>query len=489
MVAADGIGAAPSAAPGGGEGPAAVRIAYSLQADGTEDCAKFFGGKSYVGIEECLAKETVVQSGVEFRIFGPDPDDRRLRPDANAPDPPPSWESKHYQWTAQAVRDAIVTYQPHGFVPNGYIVLSQLQTSDEGARGFQAPPPSGTPGGTDLPCYITILPAASDQKELDFRHTVAHEIAHCFQVANVEASGYPRTKWIVESMAEYFANLVYPQNNKEQRERHPKYLRRELKTTIFARSYDNASWVQHYANERGGPPAVIELLRAVNNADQAAKDGGLSYMHASPQYAGLHHSFVQRITDGSLRDSGPGTWPNSRKVSKKMVVLDSTALAFHVREVEPYDIDRILIEIPAGKKLTLLIRSDTAHQISYGQASGGNIEGWMPAGQSIGFDVDCETLQRFYFIASTAAAARKSLVYDALVEDSDECAEQVPEVIDSIDSCLIGTWKLNMDAHLGDKDHRPDRSGANVRYRRLVSPGVPARQNSRGFDHGVRGDP
>ena len=118
--------------------------------------------------------------------------------------------------------------------------------------------------------------------------------------------------------------------------------------------------------------------------------------------------------------------------------------------MEPYDIDRILIEIPAGKKLTLLIRSDTAHQISYGQASGGNIEGWMPAGQSIGFDVDCETLQRFYFIASTAAAARKSLVYDALVEDSDECAEQVPEVIDSIDSCLIGTWKLNMDAHLGE---------------------------------------
>ena len=30
MVAADGIGAAPSAAPGGGEGPAGVRIAYSL---------------------------------------------------------------------------------------------------------------------------------------------------------------------------------------------------------------------------------------------------------------------------------------------------------------------------------------------------------------------------------------------------------------------------------------------------------------------------
>ena len=80
---------------------------------------------------------------------------------------------------------------------------------------------------------------------------------------------------------------------------------------------------------------MIELLRAVNNADQAAKDGGLSYMHASPQYAGLHHSFVQRITDGSLRDSGPGTWPNSRKVSKKMVVLDSTALAFHVGRWSP----------------------------------------------------------------------------------------------------------------------------------------------------------
>ena len=216
MVAADGIGAAPSAAPGGGEGPAAVRIAYSLQADGTEDCAKFFGGKSYVGIEECLAKETVVQSGVEFRIFGPDPDDRRLRPDANAPDPPPSWESKHYQWTAQAVRDAIVTYQPHGFVPNGYIVLSQLQTSDEGARGFQARLPRAhraEPTSRATSRFFqprAIRRSSTSGTRSPTRSPTASRWRTSRPPATHERSGS-------SSRCEYFANLVYPQNNKEQR--------------------------------------------------------------------------------------------------------------------------------------------------------------------------------------------------------------------------------------------------------------------------------
>ena len=39
-------------------------------------------------------------------------------------------------------------------------------------------------------------------------------------------------------------------------------------------------------------------------------------------------------------------------------------------------------------------------------------------------------------------------MYDALVEDG--CEEPVPELIDTIDSCLVGEWDLNMDALLGE---------------------------------------
>jgi len=422
------IGAAPDATASSGAGDGAeIRFASLVQqAEGTQDCARFFPDRAGAGIEECLAARTVSQSGVVYRIFGPDPNDRIA---------PSVWRERHYDLVEQAVRDAIVTYQPHGTVPDGFIVLLRHDTTS--ANAFQL-----------NPCYLSVLPKAQEQSDADFRHTVAHEIAHCFQGANVADDAYPATGWVVESMAEYLANVVYPTNNKEIRVRHPTYRRDELTSTLFERTYANASWMQHYANSSGGPPALTELLRdATAGHVSGGRDGGAAAVARLGGIADLHHEFAKAITAGTLRDEGGGSWPSTTAVSRH-VVTDVSGIAVHERALAPFALDRIFVTVPAGKEATLGVRFAGDLRLSYAEQAT-PIE-WRPGAAGMELTADCEDERGFWVVSTTTEPSDRSLVLDLGVEDAEGCEEAVPEVLSTTDPCLVGTWTLHNDAYLGE---------------------------------------
>jgi hypothetical protein len=397
-----------------------------------EECQKFFE-EGFTGFPSgqkvlCLLYKEQTLGGYKARIFYPS-----------------WWTSSDPQWPyLQAAHEAVAAswnlFSTFGEMRAIDVVFTVLGDQEDPSTGAVAPGLGGAQS-----CQIAIYPgalkadSAADQKSGvalgAFKQIVAHEMFHCFQSIRFPAHTWNVVDWGIndwwgESTADYFSNLVYPTVNLEW-ETAPQFALGSTKVPIFGMSYPNSVFFQHMGNTLGNQ-AILDLIGSLPPDSLAGQRKVVS------AYAGMDdfwHEFGQLFVDGRIPDTSgpflPSVWPSgiSVTITAPEAKVEVGALPFTLAR-------RIL----TFKNLEPL-KKGWAFQTSVTEAGppGRNSAQLAVTGSSWGalppsISSACGNVI-YIFLATTTVADPD--VYEATVE------VKAPEEA-ACDSCLIGTWDLNL---------------------------------------------
>jgi len=278
----------PSAAHPGGFAPGAAR-------EQETDCTKLFHNYPVPpGVGKCLEfkfyslDEEVFTTGPQpIRIFFPAP-----------PLPTAGWVQRHYDLAVKAVAETWEVYEKLGTMPP---VVNVVFSVAEGG-GFLA---SASPKAKK-PCGFVIYTSMQSISDDDFKQTVAHELAHCFQEETFTEQNkvdYKIVKWREEGLADHMSNLVYPKNDLEHDVLGTLAVW-ELQSTLFERAYTNFVFFQYLENIIG-TDGIFALVRSLPTSG-----GPADQVNKLAQFGGieeLYHDFVRAMTDEAVVDTGTGT--------------------------------------------------------------------------------------------------------------------------------------------------------------------------------------
>lgn len=393
-------------------------LALRLSREPADDCTLFFHHyKVPDGIGKCLNESSVTINGNLYRVFSPAP-----------PLPAGGWDLGEFgdvQLVLEAVADTIETY-------NG---LAQLT-----AKKGKMPPAnlilSVAPGGGNLassapsegqPCGVAIFTSLQKKEVGDFKQVIAHELAHCFQqefFTEQNQVDYDFVAWREEGLADYMANLVYPDNNEEW---HSLIALEagELKSTLMDRSYTNFIWFQHLANATGndGMFKVIEALPV--SGGRGEQEAALA--NARSDMSDLFHRFAEMMTDETIVDTSGANIPfNAHSFD---VSISGPASPLLQRQLKPFAVFRTQLQMRDEEEEASLEYNPAGLLVGAakpgGAADWGAIPGRLPSSEG-----ECGLT-----IVVTS------------VEPATEFTLDVPSVGGSsgagCDRCLLGGWTLN----------------------------------------------
>ncbi len=321
----------------GSQSPSVRGASIGLK-DSTEDCRNFFYEEHPpLGVGECLEVRSVTISGTKYRLFSPAP-----------PLPTAGWMEQHYERAIEALNDTVPIYKGFGSLPPANLVFSATDTP----YSAQAHPELG---GS---CGVVIYKSMQSETDGDFRQTLAHELAHCFQTETfVEQNkvDYDLRKWREEGLAEYLSNVVYPNNNLEWVWL-PALQNWELDTTIFDRAYTNSIFFQYLAQRLGntGVFAIVETLPGGGLGTGLDQQVALA---TYPNMDAIYHDFAKAMTDGEVMDTGGAAVPY--QISElNQPTIEVTEPHRYIYEMEPFRVHRSRILVQSSKEADITFEDE-----------------------------------------------------------------------------------------------------------------------------------
>ncbi|MEX0663348.1 MAG: hypothetical protein WD598_01105 [Acidimicrobiia bacterium] len=234
--------------------------------------------------------------------------------------------------TADAVQRSFLEYTLLGVMPPVDIVVVPELSVDAYAES----------GPDDRGTCVTFVSRSTYRRDRLYRHTLAHELFHCFQFKQLGIEIWDAEdeggEWWVEGTAEYFANVVYPDDNLERE--YLAFLRSsEPRHSLVDVSVGAYVFFQHFAN-RHGNPAVVEFMQTMpatgGRADQMATAA------AWPGMDELFHDYARAFLSDEIVDANGATIPvRARQETRGSYVIDREQEVFEFDDLEPFEIHRL----------------------------------------------------------------------------------------------------------------------------------------------------
>ncbi len=316
-------------------------FAAAPMADATEDCAAFFRGEPPPGVGACLQMRALTGVATAFqgpfRVFGPAPgmDDA-------------GWEEEHYDLVLEALGEGVERYSLLEGVPELGIPAINVVLSTAGDAFASADPVAGEPCGVVLHTDLqTFTPG-------NFKHVMVHEIAHCLQTETFPAQnkvGYEFISWREEGLAEYLANLVYPNGNLEWAGKRMEMLEQvELSTTLLQRRYTNFMMFM-FLGDNGGDSLVFDVVR--NLPTEPGVQPQIDALRSYPGMIDLHQEFLETVTDEHVSDTGGGFGPYPMTDVNQPTRLIAEKGPVVAESLSPFGVVRRLLVVEPGKQACL----------------------------------------------------------------------------------------------------------------------------------------
>lgn len=312
------------------------RLRPGASQEAEQSCKDFFN--NYVeppGTSPCLEAGSRTIAGKLYRVFYP------------SPLPAAGWSEEHVEMVLDAVEVTAAAYGPLGTLPAANIVFSVSPTPG----GAMATPEAGKP------CGVVLFANMATSPEPIVKFYLAHELAHCFQTETFPGQNsvdYQFAKWREEGLADYMANVVYPDVNREWG-KEPEFRSQltglaiyELNTTIFDRAYTNFIFFQYLANIIGDT-GIMGLV-----ASLPVSGGAGDQIAALANYPGmdeLYHDFSRAMTDGTVIDASGVVIPYEAPF--KAYEIASAASPLLQAPVKPFGIARYRLYVSGTKQAML----------------------------------------------------------------------------------------------------------------------------------------
>jgi hypothetical protein len=302
-----------------------------------DDCTLFFTGNELgPGIAKCLEVRTSTKlesmyPGEQYRVFAPAP-----------PLPQVGWTDAHYDLALKALEESVPVLKKLGELRDVNVIFAGTTVSPAGAAA----------GTEERPCGAVVYVSMQKATPGDFKQTIAHEVAHCF---NVESFPEPfldvpwqAKRWWDEGLAEYLSNVVYPENNAEW-----KLLLTlsawELASTPFERAYTNFAFFQHLSNHVG-TLGTLGLIQSLGTSSTEAAYA--TKVAAYPNMDSIYHDFARRLTDKTLADTSGAMLPYPmRDINRPTVDMSSSPVI--MEDFKPFNVSRYRLTVPDNKEATL----------------------------------------------------------------------------------------------------------------------------------------
>ena len=353
-------------------------------------------------------------------------------------------------WLAEAIDDVVGQYHRIGGAVRFYIYVSD--------QPFAADPSVLASRSVDYdyaePCPIFFYPVSMADSYDEFKHILAHEAFHCIQSSKYwpqrragGSAGF--TDWWAEGTAEYFANTVYPDENREWN-----FSRRyDPDASLLAQSYEVNFFFQDLAN-RIDDEGILHFLASLPTVS-----GAEYQQNAFAAFPGVQdhvHGFGQRYLDQRVHDTGVllvGVSPEKGDV----VPIGGPATLTYVAPA--FTLVRNTLEFAPGKSYRIAV--DTAGDGRFSARAFGGSATWGPLPDEI--VTDC-TQSTSYEILATSAVPVGARAYevDIAITAEPACEFSCVETYEH-DSCLVGTWVV-------DRKFMEDQMQALLRGRATIAP-------------------
>ncbi|MBI3158084.1 MAG: hypothetical protein HYZ26_00610 [Chloroflexi bacterium] len=287
----------------------------------------------------CLLYRTETVGGSTFRIYYPE----ERRGDAAF--------LAYVDAAMQALLDSRAAYDPLSGVHNINLIFTLLESPLESAAEVPVLDDTATGHRT---CPISVFPVALEWGIDDFKQAVAHEVWHCVQFWRLGFNGYSTASWMAEGTAEYFSNVVYPENNLEHRFVEDFNILSTY-TSILDMTYENSVFFQ-YLGSRFGSEYIVRLIDAVGYAVES-QDAQAAALAGYGDMQTTFHQFGQAyLTDGII-DTGGSPLPinlyfldeNTFPIGAGREVFMSTA---------PITLQRYILLFEEGREYTVARSTD-----------------------------------------------------------------------------------------------------------------------------------
>jgi hypothetical protein len=335
-------------------------------------------------------------------------------------------------WLAEAIDDTVGAYHWIGGATRFYVYASDLP-HPRGASLLAVA--SSRYNELTEPCPIFFYPLSLGDDYDDFKHIIAHEAFHCIESSKywpqfrVAASGTP-TDWWIEGAAEYFANTVYPDTNREWHFSQ----RYDPDASLLAQSYEVNFFFQDLANriESEGILRFIASLPTANGADRQQ-----NAFAAFPGAQDHLHGFGQRYLDERVRDTGILLVGVGAKHGDTVAIGGAATLTY---AAPAFTLVRNTFQFAPGKSYRISV--ETAGEGRFSARSLGDGATWGPFPDEV--VTDCLEGPSYEILATSAvpAGARD---YEVEITITAEPTCEFTCVESQVhDSCVVGTWLADL---------------------------------------------
>lgn len=375
--------------------------------------------------EQCLKVGTLTVGPSTFHIYEP-----------ALEEPLTGWDDRHPRLVRETINETVEqTFLRLGKLPLDVRIV--LSAADPGTLAAAIQPPTGSS------CIVTVFIQSQGLADGDFKQSLAHEFAHCFQdvVFAGQRVEYADRVWREEGFAEYLSDVAYPFNEYERRIVGPFSAAEVLTSTVRSRTYHNYMWFSFWSDSLGGDLALIDLLRSGPTVKGIPAQE--AFLAATPSIASTHHQFAEAMTDGGISNRNGGSWPPGTSLNGTARLRSPQAYAMSA-DFEPFGVAKWEFVVQRGSTVTTRI-GDGAGVI----ATWRDVDepgGWIDLNPIERFTASCdEDFHAYLVVSSTEEPALLAL---DVVEIEDAPCEEEPELPEIVghDACLVGTWAIDMAA-------------------------------------------
>ncbi len=312
----------------------------------------------------------------------------------------------------EAVTDAAPIFERLGEMTDTVLIFSPLESLAETLADTS---------GTTASCSIMIWPNAYRDAASadDFKFTIAHELFHCFQGANLPSprrvEDHNDHLWWREGTAEYYANVVYPDVDLEHRDWLDEFDARSLGENLFAMSYENYLFFQ-YLEHPLGVEGILDLLNEMPYG--GGPSAQIAALAAYPGMEVFFHQFAQDYLDNRIVDTSGRTIRVNPHPHYGEVIRFGDGDTNEVRfRVGPFILVRYQLVFDEGRSYTLTWRNSGASALTLMRPvdSPGT---WGELGAKV--DATCGS-QTFVLMIALAQEGEYGLRLNVLPGEEEEC--------------------------------------------------------------------
>lgn len=363
----------------------------------------------------CLLYRSFSAGGHEYRVYFPE----EKRSDPNY--------MRYVDAAVVGLKDAQVKLSPFSEVPDINLVFTLLPSSfSPSALAAATIPGVGSEVLRDVACPVIVYPSAIDEDLDELKFTVAHEVFHCISMLRKGYTGYASAAWYQEGMAEYFANVVYPEMNIEH-SRLSFFDQNSGTIWLMDMSYENVVFFQYLEN-RFDPNYILGLHDALPRWDPPSAQA--TALSEFDDMQAIFHDFAKAYFSGTIHDTGGGTLSMNILVAPENVFEIGEGMELNLSS-SAFMLARFALNFDEG--IEYEITKDT------GGDDGRNA--WRKREDDIfseipeTFNSSCSENPSYLVILTTAPAGANQSSETELDLDFKSNEEA------KMDCCLIGTWE------------------------------------------------